>query len=414
MSEEVLWYVARVSGLMAWILAVGALTAGLLARSGAAAGTNAGFWAKDTRNLLGRCSVLALAAHAGATAAAARFDLGVGAVLTGRQDQAWLIPAIVVGVVAAWGLALVEGVRLASRRLSPGGDLVLLLISAAIVGGGAYHAWRIGSDTGNPIAVAVVVLCVLLLAGAGAIGLTSFPERESTDDHNRRRKADAGGPKPGAWPTGLQDEPVEPEQDPEPAVVIGAPGDPSPQRPGPFDQPLAVSLSRRVDSPPPTSVFDRGPEISSAPDVPRTPTDEDTTSPATADRTNGHHAADENLAGTATTATDDGGGGEDDYLAAFSDTLTGSWSMWRLPDADDSAETDDRSTGAASSGRFSKGGSSNGRFSRGGSSADDRTNGTTVNGNTKNGNTKNDNTVKGNTENGGTEGGGSNGRNGGR
>ncbi len=174
MSEEVLWYVARISGLMAWILGFAALAAGLLARSEPARGTSAGYWVADTRNMLGRLSVVALLVHGAATAAADQFGLQLQSVLTGRSGGQWLVSAMVVGVVCGWAMVGVEFARLASRRLGPISDAAFLVVATAAVAGGAYHGWLVGSDTQNPLAITVVVLSGLLLLGAAAIGLTSL------------------------------------------------------------------------------------------------------------------------------------------------------------------------------------------------------------------------------------------------
>ena len=281
MSEEVLWYISRISGLMSWILSFGALAAGLLARSAPRHGTSAGLWAADTRNLLGRLSIVALLVHAAATATADRFGLTLGSALTGRAGGQWLVAAAVIGVASGWAMIAVELVRLVLKRLSPGGDLILLAVAAAIVGGGGYHGWQLGSDTQNPLAIAVMVLSGLLLLGAAALGLTSF--------------LDGQDPLTAAPPSIAAEGQSE-------NLVLGSDaagsGQDGPQH---FDPGPSVSLSRTIspaeDELGGRSNVDayRGPQISSARDV-------------------------SGSAATPPTGTD-------------SDQTPGAWSMRKLPDA---------------------------------------------------------------------------------
>lgn len=281
-NDEILWYVSRVSGLMAWILAFGALTAGLLARSGPAADTSAGLWASDTRTLLGRTAAVAVLVHWFSIGAAPSFAIDPVAGLTARQDGSWMAPAIVVGVFSAWALVVVEAARLVLRRLPEFVDLVLLTGSALIVAGGAVHGWRLGSDTNNPYAMIVVVFCGLVLLGAAAIGLT-----RSSDD-----SGDGGLVTPSNGASSQPD-----------GFTIGV---------GPDEANQPVSAS---------SIFDRGPELASAPDVGRR-----------LDQGQGPVAEEF---------------GEEPTSQQFTDTLSGSWSMFRLsPPAGGESPDDgpDRST----------------------------------------------------------------------
>lgn len=296
MSEEVLWYAARVSGLMAWILSFGALASGLLARSEPAYGTSAGRWAGDTRNLMARLGVVALLVHTAATVASERFDLTIVSAITARLDGQWLVPAMVVGVVCGILVLLVEVWRLLTRSLPPAVELLLLLISAGVVAGGAYHGWQLGSDTQNPLAVAIVVLCAILLFGAAAVGLTTVVSGPTSPvtavTHDPR--ADTGADNMVMNGTAMA------QQDPSENKSSQSP------KQAPFDTRLSVSLSKRVNIQA-EDVFDRGPEIASARDVSVPHHQEQGSTPA----------AEES-----------------------EDESSGSWSMRKLPDAPKPAHRD--------------------------------------------------------------------------
>lgn len=243
-----LWYAARVSGLMAWILAFGALAAGLLARSTPERETSAGLWAADTRNLLGRLAVLAIVVHGVSITAAERFDLPATAVLIARDTDGWLAAGFVVGTICAWTMVAVELVRLVVRRLPVLTELLVLAAATAVVLGGAYHGWQVGSDTRNPLTVAVVVVCGVLLIGAGAIGFTTFMAPALTDDRGQPDSGSSAGEAGGHGPIGRPDDLFQ-----------------SRQPTGPNEVSLSLSLSHQVE--PPELPAARGPEIPSARDI---------------------------------------------------------------------------------------------------------------------------------------------------
>lgn len=268
MSEELLWYGSRVSGLMTWILAVGALTAGLVAAAAPRHQTVAGQWASDSRDFLGRSAVVALAVHGATIVAADRFPLTASAVLTGQEQGQWLATGLLTGVIGGWAILVVELLRPVAGRLGPTADRIGLLISVWVVAAGAYHGWEVGSDTGNTFALVVVGICGLVLMGAAALGLTPFIANRYPA--GERYPADADVP---VADRGLQVDHGPGRHDRGPDSDIGT----APTTDGQSDRaddnavgrvrpeaPLTVSLSRIANRPAPNL---RGPEIHSARDV---------------------------------------------------------------------------------------------------------------------------------------------------
>ncbi|MEM7274939.1 MAG: hypothetical protein AAF547_17790 [Actinomycetota bacterium] len=190
MSGDLLWYLARISGLMALILAFGALSAGLLLNSRPAWNTAAGQWAIDTHRFLGRSALLAVAVHTGTIVADDRFGLTIVNALTGADADGTTSAALAIGTVCGWTMLLTELARLAEDHLPRWFDRLALVALALIVVGGAVHAWQLGSDTRNPAAIAVAAVCALVLAGTAALGTTSLVGQTPADDSDRA----------GSWP----------------------------------------------------------------------------------------------------------------------------------------------------------------------------------------------------------------------
>lgn len=159
---------------MTWTLSFGALTAGLRARSDRSSETAAGLWAAETRNLLGRQSLGGMVLHGAAVVATDHLGLELQAVLFARQADGWLTTGAVLGVLSAWGLALIEVLRSIFTRRGVPTDLAMSASSTAVVVGGAVHGWLLGSNTQNTAAMVVFALSSLVPLASAAVGFTTL------------------------------------------------------------------------------------------------------------------------------------------------------------------------------------------------------------------------------------------------
>lgn len=168
MNEDVLWYVARVSGLMAWVLAYGALICGILIQSRSDdVSSPSRLWADDACRFFGFNCVLFAAIHGASIVMNPMFDVSPNALLTLSDGAAWLGTGLIVGVLSAWVLVVANLLRFVEARFASGPRLRTAL-TAVMLASSAVHGWLLGSDTQNLIVyVAVALAAVVALAAAG-------------------------------------------------------------------------------------------------------------------------------------------------------------------------------------------------------------------------------------------------------
>jgi DMSO/TMAO reductase YedYZ heme-binding membrane subunit len=118
MSPQLWWYVARATGIVAWLLAVGSVLAGLALASRMTGKRPGAPWLLDLHRHLGALTVLFTVAHGAALVADGyvEFDL---ADLTVPFASDWRPGPVAFGVVAAWLVIAVELTSLARRRIPP-------------------------------------------------------------------------------------------------------------------------------------------------------------------------------------------------------------------------------------------------------------------------------------------------------
>jgi DMSO/TMAO reductase YedYZ heme-binding membrane subunit len=149
MNPHVWWYVARATGIVAWVLAVAAVLWGL-ALSTRAAGRKPGApWLLDLHRHLAGLSVLFVGAHVGALVADnyTHFRL---VDLVVPFASTWKPGAVALGVVAMWFLVAVELTSLARRRLSTGAWRSIHLTSYVAAVASTAHMVAAGSDAMHP------------------------------------------------------------------------------------------------------------------------------------------------------------------------------------------------------------------------------------------------------------------------
>jgi len=116
MNEQLWWYVARATGIVAWVLAVAAVLWGLALSSRAAGKRPRPAWLLDLHRHLGGLTLLFTAAHVGALIADSYVHFDVVDVLV-PFAAGWRTGAVAWGVVGFWFLVAVELTSLARRRL---------------------------------------------------------------------------------------------------------------------------------------------------------------------------------------------------------------------------------------------------------------------------------------------------------
>ncbi len=207
MSEQILWYAARISGLMTWFTACGALISALLLRSRRSGHpTPADLWVADARRFLGSATVCFLIVHGSAIVLDTGLDVSA-AVVFGRGGDGWVESGLLLGVIGGWLVLMMLGFRFFADRLPPYVDGAMIVANAAVVAVGAVHAWRSGSDVRGPMALVVlaVVTLAVLVALVLSLGASTLDRRLQTAPDPAAGRDDPGrslGDKPGRGTNG--------------------------------------------------------------------------------------------------------------------------------------------------------------------------------------------------------------------
>ena len=166
MSQPLWWYTIRASGLVAWVLLLGAVGWGLVLSIRPIRRPRPA-WALDLHRFLGGLAFVFIAAHL----VGLLFDTFVGfsvADLFVPMASHWRPGAVALGVVAAYLAVAVEVTSLLMRRLPRRvwhSVHLLSLVALVLV---TVHAFTAGADAGSPV---VVVLAAASTAVVGGLAL---------------------------------------------------------------------------------------------------------------------------------------------------------------------------------------------------------------------------------------------------
>lgn len=149
MNSQFWWYVARSTGLVAWALATAAVLWGLFLHTRALGKNAPAPWLLDLHRHLGALTVVFTGIHMGALVADnyVHFDL---ADLLLPMASDWKTGAVAWGVVAFWGLVVVEGSSLLMTRIPKRVWRGIHLTSYLVFVLATLHGVLAGTDTGNP------------------------------------------------------------------------------------------------------------------------------------------------------------------------------------------------------------------------------------------------------------------------
>src|SRR3954452_15418400 len=138
MTTHLWWYTARGAGIVAWVLATGAVVLGLLL-SGRFGRRPKPAWLLDLHRFMGGLVVVFLGVHLAALVADSTVQFGLSD-LAVPMASAWRPGAVAWGVVAAWLLIAVELTSLAQRRLPRRLWHAVHLSSFVVFGASTVHA----------------------------------------------------------------------------------------------------------------------------------------------------------------------------------------------------------------------------------------------------------------------------------
>jgi DMSO/TMAO reductase YedYZ heme-binding membrane subunit len=163
-ADQLLWCTARASGLVAWALLSGGVIWGLALSTKVLGPKPRPSWMLDLHRFLGGAAVAFVGIHVGAIVLDRYTSFGVVDVLV-PLTSAWNPTAVAWGIVAMYLLLAVEVTSLLRRHLSKRSWHVVHLLSFPLVVVSTVHLLTAGTDVGNPILTAVVLLTAAAIGG---------------------------------------------------------------------------------------------------------------------------------------------------------------------------------------------------------------------------------------------------------
>ncbi len=116
MSPQMWWYVARASGIVAWLMLSASVIWGIVLASGAFPSHRRPAWLLDLHRWLGALTVGFLGLHLGALVADSYVHFGVADLVVPLASD-WKPMAVAAGVVAMWSIVAVQASSLLRKRI---------------------------------------------------------------------------------------------------------------------------------------------------------------------------------------------------------------------------------------------------------------------------------------------------------
>ncbi|MGI9644516.1 MAG: ferric reductase-like transmembrane domain-containing protein [Ilumatobacteraceae bacterium] len=162
MNSEFWWYVARASGIVGWLLLTASVIWGILLASDLLARWRRPAWLLDLHRALAGLTVGFVAVHVGALIADSYVHFDLVDVLVPFASE-WKTGAVALGVMAFWGLAVVQATSLAMRRLQRRVWRGIHLTSYAAFLLTSLHGTFAGTDATNVLYVATSIVTTAAL-----------------------------------------------------------------------------------------------------------------------------------------------------------------------------------------------------------------------------------------------------------
>ena len=180
MNEQVWWWVARASGIVALVLTAAAVIWGLLLSTRVMRGTPTPGWLLSMHRFLGAMTVAFTGVHVAGLVADDYVHFGWTEVLVPWASE-WRPTAVAFGVVAMYLLAAVQTSSLLMRRLPRRWWRRIHQSSFALFAVSVVHGLEAGTDAGNPLYVVGIgglVLAVAVLTTHRLVVARRSPRRE--------------------------------------------------------------------------------------------------------------------------------------------------------------------------------------------------------------------------------------------
>lgn len=167
MSEQIWWYLARASGMVAVVLLVASLVLGVLLSTRALKPVDSPAWLREMHRWVSMLAVVATGTHLAGLVADSYAHFGWREILVPGASS-WKPTAVTVGVIALYLLALVWVSSLFMKRLPRRLWRGIHSLSYALVWTAVVHAGLAGTDVSNRV-YQVVALVLTVIATTAAV-----------------------------------------------------------------------------------------------------------------------------------------------------------------------------------------------------------------------------------------------------
>lgn len=157
LNDQFWWYLARASGTISWAFLTASVLWGILLSTDLFPKRRRPAWLLDLHRWLGGLTVTFALVHVGALIADSYVDFGLVEVLLPFASE-WKPAAVALGVIAMWGLMVIEGTSLLVKRLPKKIWRVVHLGSYILFWLTSLHATFAGTDANGGGSVAKLYL----------------------------------------------------------------------------------------------------------------------------------------------------------------------------------------------------------------------------------------------------------------
>ena len=187
MSEQLWWYIARSTGIVAAALLLVSLVLGMLMATRLLRSVDRPAWLLAMHRWTSGLAVLATIGHVAALVADSYVEFGVAEILVPFASE-WKSTAVALGVIATYLLLIVQATSLMMKKLPRRVWRAIHLASYGSAWLAVIHAGMAGTDTSNRI-YRIVSLVVILAATSVAIVRVSGSGKRPSKDRNRSQEA---------------------------------------------------------------------------------------------------------------------------------------------------------------------------------------------------------------------------------
>jgi DMSO/TMAO reductase YedYZ heme-binding membrane subunit len=168
MNPQIWWYLARATGMVAWVLLVGSVVWGVLLATRVLKPVDRPAWLLVMHRWLAALAVTCTGLHLVALAADSYVQFGWTEMFVPGASP-WKTTAVGIGVVAFWLLVIVQVSSLLMRRLPRTVWRRVHYLSYAMVWAVSVHAGLAGSDVSNRVYQFVALLLTITAVSAATV-----------------------------------------------------------------------------------------------------------------------------------------------------------------------------------------------------------------------------------------------------